>query len=360
VAEHEVVHRVKVDAHERVLGPPQLQTPSPDHRERARELRPAALASQGPAQDQQQQLLEPATHGVMVSAQRDRDGGVCAVVVTRNRRELLRRCLSALQAQRRAPDGVLVVDNASSDGTAEMVASEFPAAELLRLDANLGGAGGFHRGMARAHAQGYEWLWLLDDDTLATEGALAALLDGARRAPGQVPLVVTSQVRWKDERLHPMNAPVPRARWRAELAQGIACRLLLVRYATFVSTLVHRQAIDRFGLPLEHFFIWSDDVEFTARVLRHAPGYLVPDSVVYHWTETAHPAADPHSDRFYYHARNALLILRGSSLSPLERIDFARYVARSIAAYVRVNRRDRRRLMLLARALRDGLSEATR
>jgi rhamnopyranosyl-N-acetylglucosaminyl-diphospho-decaprenol beta-1,3/1,4-galactofuranosyltransferase len=167
-------------------------------------------------------------------------------------------------------------------------------------------------------------------------------------------------VRWKDGRLHPMNSPVPRWRWRGELAEGITRGLLLVRYATFVSVAVHRTAIDRFGLPLEHYFIWSDDVEFTARVLREQPGYLVPESIAHHWTATPHAAATPTNERFYYHARNSLLLLRGSSLTAIERLDYGRYLLRSIGDYVRHNRRDRRRLLLLARAVRDGLSGSTR
>ena len=112
---------------------------------------------------------------------------VCAVVVTRDRRDLLRRCLLALQQERRPPDGILVVDNASSDGSPEMVRDEFPEAELLRLEENVGGAGGFHRGVARAYASGYDWLWLLDDDTLPTGDSLARPPrrggPGARAAP---------------------------------------------------------------------------------------------------------------------------------------------------------------------------------
>ena len=63
---------------------------------------------------------------------------------------------------------------------------EFPEAELLRLEENIGGAGGFHRGAERAHAHGYDWLWLMDDDTIATGDSLAALLAGAARAPGGI------------------------------------------------------------------------------------------------------------------------------------------------------------------------------
>jgi rhamnopyranosyl-N-acetylglucosaminyl-diphospho-decaprenol beta-1,3/1,4-galactofuranosyltransferase len=282
-------------------------------------------------------------------------GRVCAVIVTRDRRELLHRCLVALRSERRPPDGVLVVDNDSSDGTAEMVAADFPEAELLRLETNVGGAGGFARGISRSYAQGYDWLWLMDDDTIVSGDTLAALLAGAARAAGGVPVLVASDVRWKDGRQHPMNIPVPRWRWRRELAEGISDGLLLLRYTTFVSVAVHRSAVARSGLPLEHYFIWGDDVEFTARILRNAPGYLVPESVVHHWTPTPHPAATPTSDRFYYHARNSLFLLRGSSLTPIERVDYARYYLRTLAQYLRINRRRPRRWALLLRAFRDGL-----
>src|SRR5690348_13086589 len=125
-------------------------------------------------------------------------GRVCAVVVTRDRRELLRRCLAALGGESRPPDGVLVVDNDSSDGTAQMVLTDFPDVELLALKTNVGGAGGFARGMSQAHEQGYDWLWLMDDDTIVTGTTLASLLAGAARAPGGVPVLVASNVRWKD------------------------------------------------------------------------------------------------------------------------------------------------------------------
>jgi rhamnopyranosyl-N-acetylglucosaminyl-diphospho-decaprenol beta-1,3/1,4-galactofuranosyltransferase len=285
---------------------------------------------------------------------------VCAIVVTYNRRELLRRCLKALAGQRRALDATVVVDNASSDGTADMVRAEFPAVQLLRLDRNAGGAGGFQHGLAWGYDRAHDWLWLLDDDTIAQPDTLAALLDGAARAPGGQPLLVTSQVRWTDGRLHPMNRPVARWRDRARMAEAAAHGLVALRYATFVSVALRREAVERFGLPRAEYFIWGDDVEYTARILRHEPGYLVPESRVHHWTAEPHAAAAPTSDRFYFHARNTLLTLRGTSFTGLERVDHARYLARTAVTYVRVNRRDRRRLRLLARALRDGLRGATR
>ena len=141
---------------------------------------------------------------------------VCAVVVTHNREELLERCLGHLRAQSRRPDKILVVDNASTDGTAALLARQDDL-EVLRLPVNAGGAGGFRRGLENAYTAGYDWMWLLDDDTFAGENALEHLLNGAALAPNP-PSVMTSQVRWRDQSLHPMNRPWLRLSPRGEFA----------------------------------------------------------------------------------------------------------------------------------------------
>jgi GT2 family glycosyltransferase len=285
---------------------------------------------------------------------------VCAVVVTRNRAELLRRCLQALDRQTRPVDQVVVVDNASEDGTPGMVRAEFAHVALLELNGNFGGAGGFFHGMAWAHERGHDWLWLMDDDTLAQDDALERLLAGADRAPGRPPRLLASAVLWKDGRPHPMNVGLARWRSPAELAEGVARGLLLMRYVTFVSVAVHRDAVDRFGLPLPHYFIWGDDVEYTARVLRDEPGFLVPDSQVHHWTDKPHAPVTVTDERFYFHARNSLFLLRGRALRPAERVDFARWYLRTLVRYISATRGDRRALGILVRGVRDGLKRQPR
>jgi len=287
-------------------------------------------------------------------------GTVCAIVVTHNRVALLRRCLEALRAQSRPVDRVLVVDSASTDGSVRVVEDEFPEVALLALDENVGGAGGFRRGMAWAHQRGYDWLWLMDDDTLASRDALAALLAGAQRAPDGVPLLVASHVLWKDDQPHPMNIGLPRWRARGAMAQGAAAGLLLMRYVTFVSVAVRREAIDRFGLPLEEYFIWGDDVEFTSRVLKAERGYLVPDSLVHHWTATRRGPESVTDGRFYYHVRNSLLLLRGSALTPAERVNYGRWYFQTIVRFLRATGARPDALSIVARGLRDGLRLSAR
>ena len=110
---------------------------------------------------------------------------VVAVVVTYNRRDLLLESLAAVHGQTRAPDAVIVVDNASTDGTAAAVRDRFPGRRLAELARNTGGAGGFAYGLALALADGADLVWLMDDDTVPEPGALRALLDARDALPGR-------------------------------------------------------------------------------------------------------------------------------------------------------------------------------
>jgi rhamnopyranosyl-N-acetylglucosaminyl-diphospho-decaprenol beta-1,3/1,4-galactofuranosyltransferase len=279
---------------------------------------------------------------------------VCAIVVTHNRRELLRECLAALGAQKRPPDRVLVVDNASSDGTRAMLEQEHRDVDVLALPTNEGGAGGFHEGLKRAHADGADWMWLMDDDTIPSADALAELL----AAPGRLdepPTFLASKVVWRDGRIHPMNGLWPE-RTRVERAiDGAERGLMPLRSATFVSLLVHRGAIDRHGLPFKHFFLWSDDIEYTSRAVLSGDGaYLVPTSVALHKTETAHTAASAPPDRFYYHVRNTLFIARGPGRNARDRLVRVWILVSTTRSYLLGNP-SRAAAAAVMRGLRDGL-----
>lgn len=278
---------------------------------------------------------------------------VCAVVVTRNRRALLAECLAALGAQTRRPDRILVVDNASSDGTGEMLAQDHPDVEVLALESNLGGAGGFHEGMRAALAGPDDWLWLMDDDTIPTPSCLEALLDAAGRL-GEEPALLSSKVVWTDGTLHPMNWPgFERTRVERVVAAS-ELGLMPLRTATFVSLLVNRRTVTRHGLPLRRYFLWSDDIEYTARVLRREPGYLVPTSVAVHKTQRPHTALSASGDRFYLHVRNTLYMLRGSAWAPAEKPSLLFGLIVSTLDYLRAHRFSPHVIAVILRGLRDG------
>jgi GT2 family glycosyltransferase len=274
-------------------------------------------------------------------------GPVTAVIVTRDRLALLRQCLDALRAQTRGPDRILVVDNASTDGTAAFLAGQDDV-EVLRLEENVGGAGGFHAGLERAHAGGAEWAWLMDDDTIPDPGALEALL----RPDDEGAILRASVAVWKDGRLHPMNVPGLERERVEPLIEAAPQRVLPLRTSTFVSLLVHRTVVDRFGLPEARYFIWSDDLEYTARVTRGGGRMiLVTDSVVEHRTAKPYTAVTSAGDRFYYHARNTLYMVRSRSWSPLEKASLLYLLGLTSFQYVRAGGSKR----VVLRGLRDGV-----
>lgn len=99
---------------------------------------------------------------------------VSVLIISWNTRDLLRECLSSLLAhQSRARLEIIVVDNASSDGSAEMVSRAFPGVRLIASARNLGFAAG--NNLAFEQSLG-EYIWLLNPDTQVLEGALDALL----------------------------------------------------------------------------------------------------------------------------------------------------------------------------------------
>ncbi len=282
-------------------------------------------------------------------------GTVCAVVVSHDRAPLLAECLEALLAQERAVDEIVVVDNASSDGSAGMVAERFPAVTLIGLQENVGGAGGFYAGMSAAFQRGHEWLWLMDDDTIATPSALAELLRPLDGLPA--PLVLASKVVWRDASLHPKNMPNPRitGAYTETFVDAAERGLILIRNASFVSILIHRTAIERHGLPHRHYFIWGDDYEYTGRLLRDAPGYLVPTSLVHHKTAAKESVHVHGSGRYYYEVRNKLFMLRGDSFTGREKVFIVVALLMGIQQYLSAERLRPSAWRVLVRALRDGL-----
>jgi GT2 family glycosyltransferase len=282
---------------------------------------------------------------------------VVAVVVAFNRRDLLLEVLAALQAQTRVPSAIVVVDNASSDGSADAARAAAPGADVLTLTRNTGGAGGFAVGAAQAlTAHAADWVWLMDDDTVPTPSALEELL--ATVAGHDDIVMAGSRVVWTDGQDHPMNTPrekpfVSRRERDAAASRG----LLAVRSSSFVSMLVRADVIRENGLPIVDYFIWNDDFEFSTRILRRHRGVFVPGSVVVHKTvKLGATDVDP-GERFYYEVRNKVWLLwLSQGLAPWEKVLYAGSTVRRWARTVLKS--DNR--PVLYKGLRTGLRDGFR
>ncbi|KQQ95866.1 glycosyl transferase [Leifsonia sp. Leaf325] len=285
---------------------------------------------------------------------------VVAVIVAYNRSELLREAIEALLGQKRAVQAIVVVDNASTDDTAAVVATFGAAVDLVSLDRNTGGAGGFAVGMARAlQHHRPDWLWIMDDDTIPTATALEALLAAV---DGSDLVVAGSRVVWTDGQDHPMNTPRRKPFVSAVESEQAGSRgNLPVRSTSFVSMFARADVVREVGLPIADYFIWNDDFEYSTRLLRGRRGVFVPDSVVVHKTKVLGSTDVDPGPRFYYEVRNKLWMLRHSqSLSGGEKL---LYGASSVRRWIRTAARSSDRSVLgdgFRRGWRDGFSTRPR
>ncbi|WP_404320446.1 glycosyltransferase family 2 protein [Arthrobacter luteolus] len=226
---------------------------------------------------------------------------VAAVVVSYNRVDLLRKCLSALQSQDRQPDEIILVDNGSTDGSVAMVREEFPDVSVFETGANLGGAGGFAWGIEHAIAAGHDCAWLMDDDAEPLPGSLAPLvkaMECATERPGFVTSLVLNPEGSPNSGHLPDLTPAPEKQLTANALGGIA-----VDSASFVGVLIDLVAAAKMPLPYADFFIWFDDAEYTRRLSRSTFGMMLPDSRI------SHPEKQNQTDmggRLFYYIRNNL------------------------------------------------------
>jgi len=215
---------------------------------------------------------------------------VAAIIVTYNRKLLLIECIEALKQCVDKVD-IYIIDNASTDGTYEALCYLIDSKEIkyYNTNKNIGGAGGFNYGIKQAAVAGeYSYFWLMDDDTIPTPVALRELLDAADLLQNHFGFLC-SYVEWIDGSPCLMNIPDINKNWYSNKnniwvseIDSIQKGLLCVERATFVSFFVRYKVVKEIGLPIKEFFIWGDDTNYSYRISREYPSYLVSKSVVMH------------------------------------------------------------------------------
>lgn len=210
---------------------------------------------------------------------------IAAIIVTYNRKELLEKCIRKILMQFVAEQvDIIVVDNASTDGTCEMLQAEFNSNTQIKYEntgSNIGGAGGFSFGIRYAVEQGYEYLWIMDDDTIPKENTLEELLKADELLEGEYGFL-SSYAEWIDGTPCEMNVPAVSLQWRENIRMQFEHLMLRLESASFVSLFMKADVVKKVGLPIKEFFIWADDVEYTKRIAKYYPCYFVYRSQVVH------------------------------------------------------------------------------
>lgn len=213
---------------------------------------------------------------------------IAAVVVTYNRKQLLKKCLQSLLEQNHPLDSIIIIDNASTDRTNEMINNEykkFSVIDYVKFENNLGGAGGFHYGIKKAYEKDFDWIWLMDDDCISQNDTLEQLFKANEylKSFNEDIGFLASNVFWIDGSLCKMN--IGEIKKNNNQYKYLSKGILPLENASFVSMLIPKNTVKRIGLPYKEFFIWLDDYEYSLRITRKMKGFLVGYSNVFHETK---------------------------------------------------------------------------
>jgi rhamnopyranosyl-N-acetylglucosaminyl-diphospho-decaprenol beta-1,3/1,4-galactofuranosyltransferase len=200
---------------------------------------------------------------------------IASVTVATNAARFLPRQLDALRRQTRKIDEIIVVDNASSDDTLKLLASDYPEVTVLNLPKNGGVGGAFSAGLAyTTTVKKHDWTWLLDDDSVPSAEALEKLLAGLQRLgeDAENTAILAPMAVHKETQL-----AYPGYFWRNGLrpprAGAAKEEISFVDIVISSGTLIRKEAIERVGLPRADFFMDCVDIELCLRLRRN--GYRI-------------------------------------------------------------------------------------
>lgn len=223
-------------------------------------------------------------------------------------------CIESCQRLAYPSFRILVVDNASTDGSLAIIRKRFPDICFIQNDANLGYAGGNNAGIAYAFDHGAEYVWLLNNDTVIDSLALSELVNAVEAEPaaGMAGSLILYYDRpnficfaggflnWQDGTTFHIG--------KGERDVGKYDTPLEVEFVSGCSLLVSRRVVESVGKLNEDYFLYYEETDWCARALRGGfKNLCVPRSKVYHKESPSTGGITP--DVLYYMMRNRLYFL---------------------------------------------------
>ncbi len=235
---------------------------------------------------------------------------IAVVIVNWNSGDLLNRCLSSLSRQSLSPDKIIVVDNASTDGSAVGIETHYGNAGLIQLDRNTGFAEGNNIGVNEF--KDCDWIALINPDAFAEPKWLERLISAAKENSEYA--FFGSRMLLADGDNDKIDGTadiyhVSGAHWRRNhglLVKGQDIESEEIFAPCAAAALYRRDVFLKAGGFDENYFCYSEDVDlgFRMRLLGHRCLY-VPDAVVKHVGSAT--TGGQHSDFSVYHGHRNLV-----------------------------------------------------
>jgi GT2 family glycosyltransferase len=256
---------------------------------------------------------------------------ICIILLNWNGKADTIECLDSLSQLDYKKLSTIVVDNGSTDGSVEVIRSAHPHTPIFETHENLGFAGGNNVGIQWALSKPFQWIFLLNNDTVVAPGILRAFMAEAERHPDAKIFgakLLNYQDRgtidhlggkWDPERVEfeSLGHGLPDERFRDSER---------VDYVCGAGMLVHRSVFETIGLLEPKFFLFWEETDFCFRARRK--GFLVrtaPEARVWHKVSASFTGGKPHTHYFWWRSR---LLWMERNLAPSERQHLMRTVVR--------------------------------
>ena len=236
---------------------------------------------------------------------------ILTAIVTHNRRALLSRCLDHVQSQSRPTDGLIVINNGSTDGTEAMLRQR--NVDVISQP-NVGSAGGWFRAISHCQQHGYDAVWLMDDDGYPASNSLQLLEDSLTSDVACVSSVVVQESRpnlfvFPFPVLDPLGLPS-----LFSFPRKIASLSSLRRRCThdvypfvhlFNGALISSATINHIGNVNPAYFIAGDEVDYFYRMRKSGKVFTLLTSLHYHPDVSSRPFS---AVKTYYYIRNTFIL----------------------------------------------------
>ncbi|MEI6090981.1 MAG: glycosyltransferase [bacterium] len=229
-------------------------------------------------------------------------------VVTYNRLDLLKKVIEGLRNQSLKPHAIFVVNNSSTDGTTEWLETQSDLTVFTQ--ANTGSSGGQYKSILEMYRNGYEWMWIMDDDVCPAEDCLENLFAMRNEKTITVPLRIgtNGKVYYNDTLKFNFANPF-KSIWAKILSENdINETKIEADGVTFEGLFFNRSLITDIGLPDQDFFIYADDTEFLIRANRAGyKSFIIKDAIL---NRMLTPPDDEHifTWKHYYVLRNIMVV----------------------------------------------------
>ena len=207
------------------------------------------------------------------------------VICSYNNREGLRKLIPALFSQTYPLTEIIVVDNASKDGTPELIKKEFPQVTLLENQENLGVGGAYVIGMEYCHKKGYDWIWLFDHDSIPAQNALEELIKSFIFLKNTNKIGILAPLPFNPNNKKVEGEPFFWKNRIIKVSKSLMRSIHSFPVDSVISSgsLIKKEVIVKIGVVRKDFFIDFVDHEYNLRVRQS--GYqiiFVPQSIIYH------------------------------------------------------------------------------